>query len=131
MDSDTKERLMRMATRFIAGLMIASIECFAFALLETWTGVLSGTTLLTNQWVAMAITFGLIGWGAWWASGVIVRSIEAGQLPWRLPSPRPAAFASEAEGFTVVDALPQAAPAGGSRTPRSERVRRIERMVQP
>lgn len=127
MDSDTRERLMKSITRAIAGLCVASVECFAFALLDTWTGVLRGTTLLVGQWWAMAITFGLISWGAWWASGVIVRSIEAGSLP--LPSPRPAAFASEAEKFTVVDSLPKAAPAGGRA--RSERVRRIERMVQP
>ena len=131
MDNATRERLMRTITRIVAGLCVASIECFAFALLDTWTGVLRGTTLLVGQWVAMALTFGLIALGGWWASGVIVRSIEEERLPWQLP-PRPAAFANEAEGFRVVDALPKAtAPAGGSRTVRSERVRRIERMVQP
>lgn len=131
MDSDTRERLMKSITRAIAGLCVASVECFAFALLDTWTGVLRGTTLLVGQWWAMAITFGLIAWGAWWASGVIVRSIEAGSLPWRLPSPRHAAFASEAEGFTVVNSLPRSAPAASRNGARSERVRRIERMVQP
>lgn len=129
MDSDTRERLMKSITRGIAGLCVASVECFAFALLDTWTGVLRGTTLLVGQWWAMALTFGLIAWGAWWASGVIMRSIEAGSLPWRLPSPRHATFASEAEGFTVISSLPQSAPATGRM--RSERVRRIERMVQP
>ncbi len=130
MDSATRERLMRTITRAIAGLCVASVECFAFALLDIWTGVLSGTTLLIGQWWAMLITFGMIAAGAWWASGVIVRSIEEERLPWRL-SPRPAAFANETEGFTVVDSLPKSAPATGRNSARSERVRRIERMVQP
>ena len=129
MDSDTRERLMKTITRIVAGLCVASIECFAFALLDIWTGVLRGTTLLVGQWVAMALTFGLIALGGWWASGVIVRSIEAERLPWPLP-PRPAAFASEAEGFTVVESLPKSAATNAGRV-RSERVRRIERMVQP
>jgi hypothetical protein len=46
-------------------------------------------------------------------------------------APRRPAFASEVEGFTVVDALPTAAPAASRNGARSERVRRIQRMVQP
>ena len=121
---------MRTITRFVAGLCVASVVCFAFALLDIWTGVLSGTTLLVGQWWAMLVTFGLIAAGAWWASGVIIRSIEEERLPWRL-SPRPAAFANETEGFTVVDALPKSTATAGRNSARSERVRRIERMVQP
>lgn len=130
MDKDTQYRLEKSITRFIAVVSVASLECFGFALLDTWTGVLRGTTLLTGQWVAMALTFGLIAVGAWYASGVIVTAIEEERLPWRWPAPRAVAFANEVEQFTVVDALPKA-PAAGSRSARSERVRRIERMVQP
>lgn len=122
------ELLMRRLTRFIAGCAVASVLCFAFALLDNATGVLQGITLLAGQWVAMAITFGLIGWGAWWASGIIVRSIAEGRLPW---APRPTAFGSEVE-FVTVNTLPRrpAASAAATSGVRSERVRRIERMVQ-
>ena len=121
--------LMRRLTRFIAGCAVSSVLCFAFALLDIATGVLRGITLLAGQWVAMTITFTLIGWGAWEASGVIVRSIAEERLPW---APRPVAFSSEVDRFTVVNALPPAAAATaavGSGV-RSERVRRIERMVE-
>ena len=146
--------LMRRLTRFIAGCAVSSVLCFAFALLDIATGVLRGITLLAGQWVAMTITFTLIGWGAWEASGVIVRSIAEERLPRaprlvafslalvarvaraapRLPwAPRQVAFSSEVDRFTVVNALPSAAAATaavGSGV-RSERVRRIERMVEP
>jgi len=132
MDSNTQYKLERGITRFIAGVSVASMECFAFALLDTWTGVLRGTTLLVGQWVAMSITFGLIAVGAWYASGRIVRAIESMEdRPPVFGSRRRPAFASEVESFTVVESLPTAAPAASRNGARSERVRRIERMVQP
>jgi hypothetical protein len=129
MDKDTQYRLEKSITRFIAGVCVASVGCFAFALLDTWTGVLRGTTLLIGQWWAMLLTFGLIAVGAWWTSGVIVQAIEEQRLPWA--TPRPAAFANEVEGFTVVNSLGETTRTASRNGARSERVRRIERMVQP
>jgi hypothetical protein len=126
MDSNTRYKLERGITRFIAGASVASVECFAFALLDTWTGVLRGTTLLVGQWVAMAITFGLIAVGAWHASGRIVQAIDGMEDRPPLFAPRRPAFASEVESFTVVDALPPAASRNGAG--RSARVRKIEGM---
>ena len=131
MDKDTQYRIEKSITRFIAGVSVASLECFAFALLDTWTGVLRGTTLLVGQWVAMAITFGMVAAGAWYASGAIVQAIETADRAPRPFAPRRPAFASEVESFTVVESLPSAAPAASRNGARSERVRRIERMVQP
>lgn len=131
MDSNTQYKLEKSITRAIAGLCVASVECFAFALLDTWTGVLRGTTLLAGQWVAMAATFGLIAVGAWYASGVIVTAIEEERLPWtRTGAPR-LAFASEVEEFTVVNSLGETTRPASRNGARSERVRRIERMAQP
>jgi hypothetical protein len=130
MTKQQQYELERLITRIIAGLCVASVGCFAFALLDTWTGVLRGTTLLVGQWVAMAITFGLIAVGAWYASGRIVQAIEDMEDRPRPFAPRRPAFASEVESFTVVESLPTAAPAASRNSARSERVRRIERMVQ-
>lgn len=130
MDKDTQYRIEKSITRFIAGVSVASLECFGFALLDTWTGVLRGTTLLTGQWVAMLITFGMVAVGAWYASGAIVQAIEEERLPWaRTATPRPA-FASEVEQFTVVNSLGETTRPASRNGARSERVRRIERMVQ-
>lgn len=129
MDDQTRYKLERGITRFIAGVTVASVECFGFALLDTWTGVLRGTTLLTGQLVAMALTFGLIAVGAWMASGAIVQAIAEERLPWaRTAMPRPA-FASEVEQFTVVNSLGETTRPASRNGARSERVRRIERMV--
>jgi hypothetical protein len=132
MDKDTQYRLEKGITRAIAGLCVASLECFAFALLDTWTGVLRGTTLLTGQWVAMLITFGLIAAGAWYASGAIVQAIESADNETTVfGATRRPAFAAEVEQFTVVNSLGETPRPASRNGARSERVRRIERMVQP